>query len=178
MAEIVETRSAGQAAKQSAVTRKTPLYPVPVKRILVPTDLSAASLKGVAYAVKLARHFDAELTILHVSKHSPSPGSVIGGYYFSDDFDQSRREAHRKLAAILEEVGAEYAKANSCILFGRPATEIATTAKTLNSDLIVICAHHYNWLQRLFSGGESERIVRSAPCPVLVVHPNGTAADG
>jgi nucleotide-binding universal stress UspA family protein len=170
MAATIEANFTTMPAKRSAVTRAP--YPVPVKRILVPTDLSAASLKGVAYAVKIARHFDAELTILHVFRHPPPLGSVTGGYYLADDFDHSRRETRRKLTAILEDVGGGQAKANSCILFGRPATEIAATAEAINSDLIVICAHHYNWLQRVFSGSESERIVRAAPCPVLVVHQN------
>jgi Universal stress protein family len=61
MAATIEARSTAISAKQSPVTGVP--YPVPVKRILVPTDLSAASLKGVAYAVKIAQHFDAELTI-------------------------------------------------------------------------------------------------------------------
>jgi nucleotide-binding universal stress UspA family protein len=84
MANTVETRTEGAPAVAGSLS----LFPV--KHIVVPIDLSADSLKGVPYAVKLAQHFDSVLTVLHVFKHPPPLGAITG-YYFSDDFDQSRR---------------------------------------------------------------------------------------
>jgi nucleotide-binding universal stress UspA family protein len=162
MIQTVETRSAKAPAPS--------LFPL--QQIVVPTDLSEASLIGVRYAVKLAGHFDSMLTVLHVFK-DPSPLGAITGYYFSDDFDQLRHEAQLKLTEIMDDVIVEHPRSVACCLFGRPSAQIVGMAKALNSDLIVISDHDYHGFRRLAGGCESERIIRYAPCPVLVVYQNG-----
>jgi universal stress protein A len=167
MIETVETGSGRAPAEGSAVAGRPLLFPL--KQIVVPTDLSAASLKGVRYAVKLARHFNSMLTVLHVFK-DPSPLGAITGYYFSDDFDQLQHEAQLKLTEIMDDVIVEHPKSVACCLFGRPSAQIVGMAKALNSDLLVISAHDYHGLKHLAGRSESERIIRYAPCPVLVVY--------
>jgi nucleotide-binding universal stress UspA family protein len=60
---------------------------------------------------------------------------------------------------------------------GEPAEEIARTAKERDVDLIVISTHHYNWLTRLAYGCDAERILRHAPCPILIVQTNNDQAS-
>jgi nucleotide-binding universal stress UspA family protein len=123
----------------------------------------------VRCAIKLARHFDSELTILHAFKRPTLLGAITGGSHSSNDFDQSRREAEQNLSALLKDVRAEHSKSDICFLSGRPSAQIVTMAKALDTDLIVISAHEYHRLQSLVSGSASEQIIRCAPCPVLVV---------
>jgi hypothetical protein len=55
-----------------------------------------------------------------------------------------------------------------CFRIGVPCEEIAAVAKELKTDLIVISTHHYHWFDHLMNGSDAERIVRRAPCPILV----------
>jgi nucleotide-binding universal stress UspA family protein len=52
---------------------------------------------------------------------------------------------------------------------GTAFLEIAEAAKSLEADLIIIATHGYTGLKHLLLGSTAERVVRSAPCPVLVV---------
>jgi nucleotide-binding universal stress UspA family protein len=52
---------------------------------------------------------------------------------------------------------------------GKPYNEIVLAAKKLGADLIVIATHGYSGLKRALLGSTAERVVRYAPCPVLVV---------
>ena len=55
------------------------------------------------------------------------------------------------------------------VRFGRSYHEIAEAARTLKVDLIIISTHGYTGLKHAFLGSTTERVVRHAPCPVLVV---------
>ena len=52
---------------------------------------------------------------------------------------------------------------------GAPFDEICKAAKEIESDLIVIATHGYTGLKHVFLGSTAERVVRHAPCPVLIV---------
>ncbi|WP_437599023.1 universal stress protein [Sorangium sp. So ce590] len=54
---------------------------------------------------------------------------------------------------------------------GRPDRAIVSLARELSADLIVVATHPQSPLQRLFGGSTADRIVRNAPCPVVVVRP-------
>ena len=54
---------------------------------------------------------------------------------------------------------------------GRSFHEIADAARTLQVDLIIISTHGYTGLKHALLGSTTERVVRHAPCPVLVVRP-------
>ena len=53
-----------------------------------------------------------------------------------------------------------------------PAAAIATYAKSADIDLIVLGTHGRSAVEQLLVGSVAERVVRTAPCPVLTVrHP-------
>jgi nucleotide-binding universal stress UspA family protein len=57
------------------------------------------------------------------------------------------------------------------VRFGRAFHEIAHAAETLKVDLIIISTHGYTGLKHALLGSTTERVVRHASCPVLVVRP-------
>jgi nucleotide-binding universal stress UspA family protein len=142
--------------------------PVSVKRILVPTDLTEESQKTIEFGLALAQRFAAHLTILHVYKQSYAV-QFVRGPNSSDEVWKDRMHFADTLKLWAENVKERFADCDAEFRDGEPGEEIARTAKERDVDLIVISTHHYNWLTRLAYGCDAERILRHAPCPILIV---------
>jgi len=139
------------------------------KRILAPTDLTNHAKKGVMYAAQLARHFGAELYLLHIHQE---PGAVAfaGKAYAYADRQNHRRLIEQKLFDLENEIRAQYPRCTALLEYeGPPSWEIVAAARELDADLIVNSTRNRNWLERLVFGSDSEVIARNARCPVLVV---------
>lgn len=142
--------------------------PVSVKRILVATDLTEESRKTIHFGLALAQRFGAHLTLLHVYKRSYAV-HFVRGPNSSDEVWNDRMHFAGTLKVWEENVKERFADCDAEFREGEPAEEIARTAKERGVDLIVISTHHYNWLTRLAYGCDAERILRHAPCPILIV---------
>src|SRR6516164_8058870 len=167
MNKIAESKRDESSARSGS--GELPGFPVNVKHILAPTDLSEDSRKGLRYATSLASHFNARLTVLHVVEGRHRLDYVIGQALPEDE----RRElqvAEQKLNSIVEEVQKEYREVEASVLIGNVSSQIVDLAKLLKSDLIVVSTHNYPWFKRLMTGSEAEKIARNAPCPILIVH--------
>jgi len=134
-----------------------------LKRILVPVDFSETSKKAFLYALKFAEQFSCEITLLIVVQPmSPMVGAPLAVEAFS--------EAERNLAVLAAESHANGANSvNSSVGIGHAPNEITKAAKDLDTDLIIISTHGYTSWRHLCIGSTAERVVRTAPCPVLVV---------
>ncbi len=75
----------------------------------------------------------------------------------------------RGLQAVASDCGVAGAKVNCHVLTGRPFNQICKLADRINADLIVISTHGHTGWERVLLGSTAERIIRHAPCPVLVV---------
>ena len=123
-----------------------------VKKILYPTDFSSYSNQAYFHAVGLAETYGATLTVVYV--HTPGgPGD----------------KAHWQ--AQLEQVRPANPKipVSHVLLEGDPAAEIARFAADAGIDVIVIGTHGRTGLDRLVIGSVAEKVMREAPCSVLVV---------
>jgi len=143
-------------------------HPIALKRILAPTDLSQDGKKAVEYAVALAEHFDAQLTLLHVYQ---APGAndyarMLNDYSIADQFQENAQKA---LDSFWSEIRKESPKMDTQLRCGVPAKEIASVAKEVDADLIVISTHNYHWFAHLVHGSDAEQVLRHAPCPILIV---------
>lgn len=123
----------------------------PIRTILYPTDFSPYSNQAYFHAVGLAEAHGASLTVVHVL---PS-GSMDSGYW-RDQLEQVRPGNPR--IPVLHE-----------LLEGDPATEISRYSAEARIDLIVIGTHGRTGEERLRMGSVAEKVVRDAPCSVLVV---------
>ncbi len=131
------------------------------KTILCPIDFDENSVAGLEAAVKVAKHNQARLHILHVD---PIPLAGEVGVPM-EPYLASRKETERLARVhVGEAVPYEIHLEN-----GVPAESILRLAMSLKAELIVLATHGRKGLSRLVLGSVAERVVREAPCPVLSV---------
>jgi len=140
----------------------------PIDRVLVPVDLSEQSSLVVDHAVGLATAYGAPLDLLHVVEEAAFPNA-----YGLDplapsqpDVQERAREALETLAVGIEEFDEPL---NTHVLAGYAARDIVDFAEEHTADLIVMATHGRTGLQRFLIGSVTEKVVRSAPCPVFTV---------
>jgi universal stress protein A len=142
-----------------------------VRRILHPTDFSPASRPAFAKALELARERDAEVIVVHVLG---SVAPMIGeGYVSPQAYEQIqtsvRTHGQKQLDALVGRATKAKIRARGLLLEGVPYTQIVRAARSQRADLIVMGTHGRGGIARLFLGSVAERVVASAPCPVLTV---------
>jgi nucleotide-binding universal stress UspA family protein len=141
-----------------------------LKKILVPIDFSETSKKAFQYALKFAEQFACEITLLNVVQPtSPMVGAPLAVEVFPDAEDELS-DAEKNLDVLAAESHANGANSvSSSVRIGHAPNEITKAAKDLDVDLIIIATHGYTSWRQLCIGSTAERVVRTAPCPVLVV---------
>ncbi len=140
-----------------------------IKRILVPLDFSANSELALDYARAMAHRFGAALHLVHVCD-MPAPVAAPADTYamsFSEWSQSLADEAERQLVDSQKRLPD--VRTSTEVLFGNPARCIVTAANVERSDLIVMGTHGRGPMMHVLMGNVAERVVRTAPCPVLTV---------
>lgn len=156
--------------------------------ILVPTDFSALGNLAVAHAVEEAVQHGAALTLLHVMQHADTTvyfraGSPQDLSPFGDEFGSTfprhetpasetvRRDYLEEALTQLRDLIPTTFKGNTDVLVesGHPTDVIVRMAQQHKADLIVMGTHGRSGLPHLLMGSVAEKVVRLAPCSVLVV---------
>lgn len=143
-----------------------------LKTILVPTDFSECSDAAIRYGAALAEAFGASLQLLSVVHDPYSRPWAAEGFAapIADLMADWEAEARRRLAECIPP-GAE-SRTTLVTAVGAPQAEIVRYAAEHDVDLIVLGTHGRGPIGHLLLGSVAERVVRSAPCPVLTVrHP-------
>ncbi len=170
----MKRRSLAKAtATKATATKATPNQTraaVRVEKILVPTDFSSTSGKALEYAAALAAQFGATITLLHVAEIG-SMGYEHGAGDFPRMEAQLRIAAEKQIADCVNDSPEIEIQIGRGWPFGgkRAYHEIVEAAREQHSDLIIISTHGITGLDHLIMGSTAERVVRFAPCPVLVV---------
>jgi universal stress protein A len=133
-----------------------------VTRILVATDFSLDSARAIAWGEELARHFAAEIVVLHVEEAL----SMVPG---SDLFEVRRRGSEAELARMVAQLRGHGITARGLLRSGAAFDEIVEAARKEHTQVIVMGTHGRTGLSHLLMGSVAERVVRHAPCPVLTV---------
>ncbi len=138
----------------------------PSSTVMVPVDFSDASWS----AVSSARALVSEPGALHLV-HVLPPNLVGPDAPFLDVVDQGDllAEARRQLAGRLDTMGLGDAHVHVSFAPGNPAATICEMARSLEAQLVVLPSHGRTGLARLALGSVAERVVRLAPCAVLVL---------
>ena len=140
------------------------------EEILVATDGSPTARRAVDHAVELAADFDAHLYVVYVVDAT--------AYGFADARSDLVRDAltdegEAAVESAVEAAEAAGVEAESVVVTGSPARDIVAYATDHGVDLLVVGTHGHRGLDRLLLGSVAERVVRTAPMPVLTVRGDG-----
>ena len=141
---------------------------ISLKNILVPTDFSEHSSKALRYGTELAAKFGAKLHLLHAVEATP----IIyeeGAVYFPPEVAAELVAAATQHLNELEIHGANDVTVVREVVSGHPFVGIVDYAKRCEIDLIVMGTHGLGAVAQMLIGSVAEKVVRKAPCPVLVV---------
>src|SRR6266511_5710538 len=146
-----------------------------IRQILAPTDFSEFSKQAVQCAYELAQKFGAKLLLLHVVELPPYPidGFVPARTGLLEDL---QRQASLDLAQVLLEAQGATVEIRRQVVVGIPYRTIVEVAAAEKVDLIVMATHGRTGLSHLVMGSVAERVVRTAPCPVLTIRPAAPTA--
>ena len=139
-----------------------------LRSILVPLDFSEPAEKALRYAVAFGRRLEARITLLHVRQlpyYLAEPGFVPAAM----PVDDPPEAVTQRLEADARRLVPPEILERTLLRVGAPFDEICKAAAELNTDLIILSTHGYTGLKHVLMGSTAERVVRHAPCPVLVV---------
>ncbi len=142
---------------------------VDLRRILVAHDFSTDSELALRYAASLAQEYQAELHLIHVLSRPETdgpeiawgPGSVEGAYH----------QAARRLQYAVSAEAHLWLKLTHTVRWGKPYQEVLAYAREHEVDLICMGANGRNFSMGALFGSNVDRVLRQAPCPVLVARP-------
>ena len=150
----------------------------PLKQIVAPIDFSEPSLEGLRNAIELAEKFDAELTIVYVIEPPVWSGLAYSptGYNPPDIAESLKEEAMKNLDKLQSDMIPKHVSHRLLTLEGKPADQIVRFSNEQSANLIVIATHGYSGFHRFVFGSVTERVVRTASCPVLTIRPQDKRA--
>ena len=142
------------------------------KRILLPLDGSALAESALPLARRLTVSADGVLYLVQaveINTHAVPAGYEFGVSYIEESYRKQRERASEYIAGRQGALRAEGVRTASEVRVGNPAEIIIETAEREAIDLIVMTTHGYRGLTRWMLGSVAERVLRHAPCPVLIV---------
>ncbi len=143
---------------------------LPIRKILAPTDFSRASLQAHESALELARHFSAELDVLHVIEPVPAlPADPDYGLDVGLVEQGLETDSQERLKRWVENRPSGDLALRRLLEHGDPAREIVRVAEREQAGLIVIATHGLTGWRHLVFGSVAEKVVRTACCPVLTI---------
>jgi nucleotide-binding universal stress UspA family protein len=123
---------------------------------------------ALAYAVELGLKLGARITILHAYE-LPSYGYAEALALTADIVEDIQRTSEEGLESVANKARRPGLEVDKVLRQGPAWSEIDRAATALNVDLIVMGTHGRQGISRALLGSVAEKVVRTAPCPVLTV---------
>jgi nucleotide-binding universal stress UspA family protein len=147
--------------------------------ILVPTDGSEGALAAAEHAIGLADRYDAAVHVLAVVDVDDVALTTPTDTDLGDLKSTLRTQAQADIDEIVSMARAEgqpteaaiVPDTEEAILVGVPHRSIVDYVEEEGVDLVVMGTHGRQGLQRVLVGSVAERVVRTAPCPVMTIRP-------
>jgi nucleotide-binding universal stress UspA family protein len=143
-----------------------------LRTIVVSTDFSDSGDAAISHVLRLGQGPGARVLIVHVLEAYPTPNPLYAHYYPMPTPEQTRQAEASALEALRARIPAELrgsGRVEALVGHGVPASEILRIAEEQKASVIVIATRGRAGLLRLALGSVAERVIREAPCPVLVV---------
>ncbi|UCF94930.1 MAG: universal stress protein [Desulfobacterales bacterium] len=142
------------------------------KRILFPLDLSDTSAKLVPYVQAMAQKFDAKIHLLFVARVFDYFTSIYVPHPSINRFEKELIEgAEKKLYEFADQHFADFPGTRTAVVAGDASEEIVNYIETHGIDLVIMGTHGRKGLDKIVFGSVAERVVKTAPVPVLVINP-------
>ncbi len=168
MAKKKSSKSHGRARKPERNRRKS--FAVELNKILVPIDFSDHSRKALQYAIPFARKFNASIDLIYVVEPTVYPADFsFGQVGFPAIEDELRKRGAEELDELIKKDIAKQVPAKRAVRTGKAFYEILLYAREEKIDFIIIATHGHSGIEHALFGSTAEKVVRKAPCPVLVV---------
>jgi nucleotide-binding universal stress UspA family protein len=134
-------------------------------RIVIANDGSEGGFKALALGCDLAKRYGATLHMISVEELPDFPASI-------DEIVEIKDAENHKYHDVVARARAEAAAAgivlDTEVLAGHAAASVVERVRALNADLLVVGFMGHSALYERIIGGTTDRLVRLAPCPVLV----------
>lgn len=140
-----------------------------IRTILVPTDFSEGSQAAIEYARMMAKAFGARIIVMHVIESVTY--LMTESLQWVDVYSRVQTAVEPVLAELVDELEQRGVAASSRLVQGAADEDIVAEARKAGVDLIIMGTHGRRGMRHLLTGSVAERVVRTAPCPVLTVRP-------
>lgn len=145
-----------------------------ITKILIAIEDSQYSERAAGYGFDLAEKLNASVTLLHVNE------VPVGTSYITDpmlnesqvvlpDLIHLQDESSKKLLDRISEIYEGRVPTYTYTKLGNPRDEILATAEEWGADMIILGTHGRRGFDHFISGSVSEKVVRKAKCPVLII---------
>jgi len=153
-----------------------------IKLILCPVDFSEFSIRAYHYALSLAEHYRAKLVAQHVVELWRYPyAEYVATQGDYQQFSRALREGgEERLQEFMKKHTQDEVQPELAVYEGVAADSILSFAQERKMDLIVMGTHGRRGFDRLVLGSVTDRVMRTAPCPVLAISklPHDSSATG
>ena len=167
-----QKKKASQPKRKSAGVKKPARTSstIALRKILVPIDFSDYSKKALQYAVPFARQFNARIYLLYVVEPTIYPADFSFGQIGMPNVENElRMKGEQELQELIKNEIKGAVPSEALVKVGLPFVEVVSFAKDEKIELIIVATHGHSGVEHVLFGSTAEKIVRKAPCPVLVV---------
>ena len=140
-----------------------------MKNILVPTDFSDQAENALHVAAQLAKQYDAEIFLLHLLELPLQQVDALSSHSDLPEAMFFMKLAHKRFTEVMSKDYLKGIAVHETVEFRQSFNEIPTICEAKNIDLIVMGSHGVSGLKEIFIGSNTEKVVRNANVPVLVI---------
>jgi len=141
--------------------------------VIVPFDFSELSCDALKHATEMLGDPDL-IKVIHVTEYPTAYEYGVVWETMTEDAITNR--LHESFAERLQEVGLA-TDFDFSVRFGNPGHQICRFAKEIEAGLLIMPSHGRSGFSRFLLGSVAERVVRMAPCPVLILRDDSSAED-
>lgn len=142
-----------------------------LRRVLVAYDFSSDSELALSYGLSLAQEYQAEVHMLHVLPARSVKPAAPEIAFLPPWADNGFREAASRLQSSVPPETRVWCDVKQAVREGHPYREVLSYADEQNIDIICMGASGTGFGMRALFGSNADRVLRQAPCPVLITRP-------
>jgi nucleotide-binding universal stress UspA family protein len=142
-----------------------------LQRVLVAYDFSSDSELALLYGLSLAQEYQADVHLLHVLPARVIRAAAPEINYLPPASENGFRDAATRLNFAVPAESRVWCEVRQAVREGPPYREVLSYADEQNIDLICMGASGTGFGMRALFGSNSDRVLRQAPCPILITRP-------